>query len=132
MSGELSELAWEDEPFPKGLTAQEWMDWCPWAIAEIARLQAKNDELVELLSPPLAPVLEWREEWNSSFTAQFGFEGRGLRAWVNVRPDRYGDETKWILCGDYEDAEMEPWAIRDTPEECKSLASSIQRLLEGE
>ena len=41
----MSDKAFAEEPFPKGLTAQEWMDWCPWALAEIKRLTAERDAL---------------------------------------------------------------------------------------
>lgn len=54
MSDERREFA--EEPFPKGLTAQEWMDWCPWALAEIKRL---NAEVASLTKHDASSVSNW-------------------------------------------------------------------------
>jgi hypothetical protein len=38
-----------DEPFPRGLTAQEWMDWSPRAIERIANLSGQVEEALSII-----------------------------------------------------------------------------------
>src|ERR1035438_253752 len=85
-------------------------------VDELRELRAE----IERLSPPLAPVLEWREK-NGAF-----FSGPWKVWWTDSILG--AEEGAWFL--DFRGVSMAEYL--ETSENAQLLASSIQRLLEGE